>query len=460
MQLTNHTPFHAQDFVGIDQYGQEFYVIALRQTLEWNDAAGLTYAADQQPLCESDVYWGDPHLTSIRQESDFCHFKPKCDVIVNATAYAPGGVPAPAFPVRLQVRLPDIAGDAESPQHGDLLVNKELRVVGTRQFEKKTAAGQMMSQLLRATTLGAMKHSAWVLSPPTPVMSVPLRAEYGFGGECRVVADTEAAKRLPSSQLLNDVQRAAHSLFDAQANRSTIAYSSFPLNPLGRGFVEKWFVEATHSAMVPAPQIEAVDSPLSEQDFDACLHGHVDDRLAGTVRTGYGVRPKSHPDRKRLAGTVGDEFATSGQWLPADFDFAVWNAADPDQQTQFLHGGEVIELINMCPAGAGGAQQDSLGNTVLTLKLPENECYVLLRLDSGEMFTHPMAIDTVIVEPDERSVSLVWRTVIAKLSDVPLRAAEAMMRTHAERDLDRQEVEAYKSLMTKGDSDREEPHGD
>lgn len=473
MQFVNHTSFHAQDFAGIDQHGQEFYVIALRQSLDWDDDAVLDYSTKQEPLCESDIYWGDAHVTSVRQESDFCHFKPKCDVIVNATAYAPKGLPAQSFPVRLQVRLPDTAPVLPEPPQGlnqfmspspeamnqwrnslptgplqgEILVNKELRILGARYFERRGTLAHAALTLLRIATLGVVKPSSWTLSLPTPIVSVPLRAEFGFGGECRVAANSAAANRLPASRRLSEDQQTAHAAVDACLERSTIAYSAFPANPLGRGFAERWFIEATQARTVTAPQIESPIAPVSVRDFNTWLNGRPTDELAGRVCAGFGIRPKSHPDRMRLAGTVDDEFAKSDRWLPDDFDFAVWNAAEPDQQTHFLRGGEIIELSNMCPAGTLGAKSDANGNTLLTLRLPASECYVLVRLENGEMFTHPMVIDTVIVEPDERRLSLVWRTVIAKAADEPLRAVEAMTRTHAERDQDRQEVESFKANM-------------
>jgi hypothetical protein len=472
MQFVNHTSFHAQDFAGIDQHGQKFYVIALRQTLEWGDDAVLNYCAKQESLCESDVYWGEPHLTSVRQESDYCHFKPKCDVIVNATAYAPKGIPARSYPVRLQVRLADtaplipetpqglnqfaspspeakrqwLARLPTAPAPGKILVNKELQVLGARQFQPRSVLGRSALNLLRIATLNVIKPRSWTLSRPASALSVPLRAEFGFGGECRVVANTVEADRVPAKQRLTEEQRAAHASGDAFLGRSTIAYAAFPPNPLGRGYAESWFMDSTKARCIAAPQIELPTAPIAARDFNRCLKGRTEE-MTSRGRTGYGVRPKSHPDRLRLAGIIDSDSAKSDRWLPDDFDFAIWNAAEPDQQTHFLNGGEVIELINMCPHDSPGTTRDRAGNTMLTLHLPSSECYVLLRLDSGEMFTHAMVIDTVIVEPDERKLSLVWRTILAKADDVHLRVVEAMTRTHAQRDLDRLEVESFKSKM-------------
>lgn len=473
MEFVNHTGFPAQDFAGIDQHGQAFYVIALRQTLEWDDDGNLGYAERQEPLCESDESWGDLYVSSVRQESDYCHFKPKCDVLVNATAYAPGGVPTPAFSVHMQVRLADALATMppppqglnqfmsptpealqewrdslpEGPVHGDVLIDKELRVFGPRQFRRRNVAARFANLLARVATLGMATPSPWMLTRPTPTLSVPLRLELAFGGECRVSADHATAQRVPAKHRITEEQARMHSVLDEQFKRSTVAYASFETNPLGRGYAAPWFLKLNNAHHVPAPQIELPHSPVSERDFDDCLRGKDGIDLVSRVCGGFGVIPKFHPQRIDLGGTIDDSFIMSDEWLPDDFSFAVWNAAAPDQQTHFLKGGEVIELTNMCPAGTQGTSVDAAGNTVLTLTLPTNECYVVIRLQSGEFFSHPMGIDTVIVEPDERRLSIVWRTVLARDEEVEVRAVEAMCRTHAERDNQRQEIEGYKALI-------------
>jgi hypothetical protein len=471
MDLVNHTGFHVQDFAGIDQHDQQFHVVALRQTLEWGDDVQLRYAVHQEPLCESDTYWGLAHASSVRQESDYCHYKPRCDVIVNATAFAPSGTAAPSFTVRLQVRMPDKAPILPArpqglnqfmspspealrqwleslpagPVRGDILIDKELRVCGPREFRRRSALVRCLASLGKLATFGVMRASTWRLTQPAPVVSVPLRPEFGFGGECRVYASDLAAQRVPLAHRLSEAQTNAFALVDEPFGRTTIASSLFNANPLGRGFAQPWFLKATRAKKIPAHQIERPAAPVTAADFQSCLEDKVGDEFAVRLSGGFGVRLKSHPQRRRLAGTIDDAFVASERWLPDDFDFAVWNVAEPDQQTHFLQGGEVIELTNVCPAEAQGTARDAAGNTTLTLKLPENECYLLIRLDSGEMFASPMAIDTVIVEPDERRLSLVWRAILAKADDIPVRAVDVLIRTHAERDAQRIWFEALKA---------------
>ena len=135
-----------------------------------------------------------------------------------------------------------------------------------------------------------------------------------------------------------------------------------------------------------------------------------------------------------MLGTVDDAFIASESWLPADFDFAVWNAAPPDQQTDFLVGDERIELVNLCAPGTPGASREKDGSTRLRLELPRHDCFALLRLDSGAMNEVPLVIDTLLIEPETRTLTLVWRLSFMKEEDAPVRALEARLRSFADRD--------------------------
>lgn len=48
MQFTNHAPFPALAFAGIDQRGRSFHVVALRQAFTWGAVAAVDYQAVQE----------------------------------------------------------------------------------------------------------------------------------------------------------------------------------------------------------------------------------------------------------------------------------------------------------------------------------------------------------------------------------------------------------------------------
>ena len=363
MEFTNYTPFPALAFQGIDQNEQEFHVLVLRQTLSFAEGA-LVYADEQAPLCAEDEFFGEANTSSVRQESDLCHYKPKCDVLVNATAVA-GAQPVPRFAVRLKVTDPQ----------GQRVLEKTLTVTGARAWEKKPVG--------------------WELSAPAPLTSLPLRYEYAFGGQCRVNADDPHGAHVPKAFHLTPEQQAQH---PDQAN-PPLAHTVCETNLLGQGYSEPWYRDALKLTRIAAPQIEALNDPVRDLDKPY-------------VAQGLGVLHKGHPARRKLGGTIDAAFIESQRWLPDDFDFAVWNAAPRDQQCDFLQGDEVVELINLCSPNTPLAMRDTAGNTVLRLMLPGDLPFVLAHYPNGGMGELSAHLDTLIVDTEHQTVSCVWRATV------------------------------------------------
>ena len=116
-------------------------------------------AEAQSDLVTADEYWGAPGLSAPKLESDYAHFKPRCDVIVNATAYSPGGRPRET--VRVAIRVGGLA--------------KSFTVIGDRAWT-------------RMRPLGARPAS------PTGFIRMPIRYDRAFGG----VDDTEGPDKIHS----------------------------------------------------------------------------------------------------------------------------------------------------------------------------------------------------------------------------------------------------------------------
>src|SRR5579885_443344 len=104
MNLTNATKFPAACTMGMEPSGRQLLVVVVKATYFIPESGGKPSPAPQQlPLVRADVFAGDPGLSAPVAESDFAPRKPKCDVILNGSAYAPGGKPAEVVPVLLQV---------------------------------------------------------------------------------------------------------------------------------------------------------------------------------------------------------------------------------------------------------------------------------------------------------------------------------------------------------------------
>jgi hypothetical protein len=442
MEFVNHTPFPALAFEGVDQHDQQFHVVVLRQTLDFT-ADGPLYADQQLPLCEEDVYFGEVGRSGVRAESDFCQFKPKCDVIVNGTAYAPAGRSVERFRVGLTVRAPDAPPRAlpEPPQGlnpllapspeaiaqweqecaalrserlpGATLIDKTLDVTGERFIVKSSFASSWIARVCRGLTFGLMRPVPWTLSAPTPCLAIPLRPELAFGGECLVSANSQAAARLPEQQRRSF----------PHGSTEPVAHTAFPANPVGLGWSEAWFLDAAHIKRLKAPQIEWPHAPFDQAVFGQAISGGA--LPAQQDVACLGVRPKGHPDRAGLVGTIDEAFIASNRWLPDDFDFAVWNAAPPDQQIEYPAGGEIFELTNLFPFDAAGVIADERGNSVMRFALPEHLAFVRVRLESGVWFRLPMLLDTLSIDTDRRQLSLVWRRIVGKTHEAPIRVLEA-----------------------------------
>ncbi|MFB9240979.1 DUF2169 family type VI secretion system accessory protein [Massilia antarctica] len=456
MEFRNQTSFPSLAFEGIDQLDQKFHVVVIRQTLTWSENCELIYADEQAPLCEVDEYFGKINESSVRQESDLCQYKPKCDVIVNATAYAPMGEPPTKLLVRLVLKRPNDEAPLPEQPYGlnqfsaptekqmeqwrrdvqyargirigeRTLIEKTLRVTGERALVRYAWPIHTLATIFRLLTLDLVPIPTWHLTRAKAFKSFPLRYEYAYGGECRVNRNETLAKRIKKKYRIPGLENV--NTVDNNESEATqaIAHDVFECNAAGRGYAQQWYLNATNTYRLSAPQVELVDQPFSVADFASIPKQDKSkkDIKIFPAQAGFGIRSKVHPLRRNLAGTIDQKFVESNAWLPRDFKFDVWNAAPLDQQTPFLVGDEIIELTNLCAPESSGVVTNNAGQIFLRLNLPGNYFTLLMRMKDGSLSFNRMYIDTLIVEPEEKTVSLVWRAVFEKSSK--LRAVDAFL---------------------------------
>ena len=143
----NLTPFPALLFDSLDQHDHGFSTVVARISYDLDIHSGnLTLCEDQGDLIEQDSYFGETGRSSTRFESDLAPYKPRLDVVINATAWAPHDQPVKSFHAGVQV--------------GDF--TRLIRVTGPREWRKMIAS--------------------WQLSDAKPVASLDLRYEYAPGG--------------------------------------------------------------------------------------------------------------------------------------------------------------------------------------------------------------------------------------------------------------------------------------
>ncbi len=171
MNLLNATKMQAGYTMGMQPDGREFLVVAVKGTFTVPGQGEEPRLAEEQvPLIEADTFTGEPGFSAPVYESDYPLRKPRCDVLLHGSAYAPGGRPAAKVTVSLRV----------GP------ISKSFNVVGHRFWKK-----------------GLISVSA---SRPKPFTVMPLSYDNAFGGFDRTHKNPSRHK----AYLLNPVGTGFH----------------------------------------------------------------------------------------------------------------------------------------------------------------------------------------------------------------------------------------------------------
>lgn len=124
MQILNQTGFLHEFTMGMDKAAHEYLVVVVKGTFDFPDTPGspVRKSTGQVPLVMADMQTGEPGYSATLWETDFAFRKPRCDVIANGFAYAPGGRPAERVPVGIKV--------GKWSKRFEAVGNREWRAVG------------------------------------------------------------------------------------------------------------------------------------------------------------------------------------------------------------------------------------------------------------------------------------------------------------------------------------------
>ncbi|WP_437601964.1 DUF2169 domain-containing protein [Sorangium sp. So ce590] len=144
--LSNKTEFVARPVLLLAKDGERLVLIVKATFTGVRGESELERSprAKRRGIRGADVPWGEPEKSSIKFPSDLCITKPGTDVIVVATAHAPGGKAVPSFDAGVRVGR----------------LEKTIRVFGLRVWEANGAG----------------------LSAPRPTTGVEVRYDYAWGG--------------------------------------------------------------------------------------------------------------------------------------------------------------------------------------------------------------------------------------------------------------------------------------
>jgi hypothetical protein len=336
--------------------------VLVKRTYTISNFGEWVLADEQLPLCEEPEF--DPDDPSLLlQDSDLIPFKLRTDVIVKGHAYG---------------------------------------YTGRRQFHAVVRVAEGMKQILvqgnRRCTLSAA--GELVFSASEPVNRIPLSYAYAYGGR-----DIVAEAPYVEEALARDPHLPPEFLPSAEG--SPFAY---PRNPSGRGYLIRATPESVETLQLP--NLEDPLDPLTPQRLEVGNWMHWP-RMPLPWATGWvpadwfprivgvGLVPvyekmdEPFPEVKR--GYIAD-----GVLRPARYDLAdpfhLTCGACLDLQLPYLRGGEPVSLKNIHPT-----QGDWI------FHLPTERPAIWTDGRKGRFNGTEPVIHTVVIEPDENRVSIVWR---------------------------------------------------
>lgn len=249
-------------------------------------------------LVPGDMHYGDPQTSSVRFESDFVPFKLATDVVFNAKAYAPGGVPVASLVATV------VVGD----------VRKDVLVVGDRVARFQEGAAPLFTEPETFTEMDLLYERAYggvdIYSDPK-VQVVYARNPVGRGFAERNVA--RAVENLP----LPNIEDPTDPLTPERLCVGHFMYWERQPMPAGFGWVHKtWQPRAALAGVMPADR-------ATEQE----------------LRQAYAQLVPA--DQK-------EQYEETA--LP-DMDFRFFNGASSGLALPYLDGDEVVAAANLTPDG-------------------------------------------------------------------------------------------------------------
>ena len=230
--------------MGLQPDGRELLVVCLKGTFTIpKNGEEPRLAEEQVPLVEADVFTGEPGLSSPVYESDYAPRKPKCDVLLNGSAYAPGGRPAASVNVSLRV----------GP------ISKSLTVIGDRIWKKGFLSFKAMQ--------------------PKPFVVMPISYDTAFGG----VDENHKDPKKHQAYMENPIGVGFHSYLkpefvkdkplpntqeiDKPVSKPNVKYRPMSLGPIGRAWLPRYPLAGTYDQ-------DWIDNvfPFLPPDFDEAYY--------------------------------------------------------------------------------------------------------------------------------------------------------------------------------------------
>lgn len=326
------------------------------------DARGRCVLSDVQLPLQEDVIYEDEAEELVGADTDLMHWKPLTDIVVRGHGYSP-------------VARPEIGVGIRVGTHSKLVL-----AVGDR----------------RATLNAAGRP---VFSRPEPFTKMPLTFALAYGGRDRAA---EAKHGNPAEKFSRFLSPGAR--IDAMSPYF------YPRNPSGTGYLVELSRPAVEGLVLPRledPEDRLMPDRLAAGSWERWPEMPVPQSLGWLGHawfpraTYFGVVPHHEPPDR-------PPFEVRKGWVPPDvlaqkdvptgFSMRATNGGSLGLQVPYLRGDEDGSLHNLSPLGE-----------VVRFKLPGEVPEIWTDGRKGKMNKTEPRIHTLLVEPDEMRLSIVWR---------------------------------------------------
>ncbi len=352
---------------------EQILTLLCKRTYRIDPGGRATLAAEQVPLFDEPIIDHDRPGPLFLHDSDIYPWKPLTDVLLNGHAYAPA--PGPSFNAGVLVGT-----------HA-----KHLAVIGNRRVT--------LSQTGRLLFSGA-----------DPVEKMPVSSDFAYGG-----LDAVAEARL------GDPAAAIKACLPPEHRRRASLYL-YPRNFAGRGYL----IEATPEA-VEAVELPNLEDPSDRLTPDRLVVGNVDAWPKMPLPWSFGMLDFGCFPRVGYAGVVPNHEPSLGVFSEITRGFAgasivnpIFESPDDRMDSRFTNCGSLgLQLPDLKGNEAIVLHNLHRKHEKLSFSLPGERPRMSLPA-AGGLERVEAALATVMLEPDEDRVTLLWRgTIAAKRAYLP-----------------------------------------
>lgn len=354
----------AQLLSGQNASGKPFLSLIVKRTYIINNDGTCSLAEEQDPITEQ-LESNSENNEIVTHDTDLYPFKPFTDVIVKGKA-------------RTAIRSSSFLAAVEIAN-----LKLDLRIQGNRKVYKKD-------------------NGIYAFSEAEFIDEVPLEYTYSYGGK-DVLAEKPFREKITNKESYKHISDLVDP-FEGSPYR-------YPRNPVGKGYIVTPHDETIEN--LELPNIEDPNNLLTSDNF-ICDEPFKWYKMPVPVCTDWvcpGWFPRIayfgiYPLPKGLDENI---YEIKSKWTDtavlnstndirkSQFSFRACNGASLGLQAKYLQGGEQCRLTNIHP-----------NKKEFIFQLPKEQPKIKVDGRNGRLLTTAPVMHSVIIEPDQKKLSIVW----------------------------------------------------